>query len=85
MAKTERAPAYQHRYPKECPNCGADLLTRDSLLVTFSVAGMEIAKFSQLGEDGILEDVDRLVANGYHSDTTCDKCAHSLSADEILE
>jgi hypothetical protein len=84
-ARTEPGQIYQHRYPKECPHCSADLLTHHSLLVLFSIDGTEVARNSQLDENGILMDVDRLIANGYHSDTICDKCAESISAEEILE
>ena len=37
---------------------------------------------SQLDGTGLLEDVDGVVANGYHNDTTCSECGDSLMEHE---
>jgi hypothetical protein len=48
--------------------------------VLYTIDGERVAEVaSQLSLDGSLLDVNRVVANGYHSDTVCARCGESLS------
>lgn len=75
---------FAHRYPKLCPFCQADLTRPGSVKLCYTVGDDEIYEtLSRLDEAGLLEDVNDLIANGYHSDTTCSKCLNSLAEHEL--
>jgi hypothetical protein len=77
-------PRFAHRYPKLCPFCQSDLARPESVKLCYTVGDDEIYETpSRLDETGLLEDVNDLIANGYHSDTTCSKCLNSLAEHEL--
>lgn len=75
---------YEHRYPTKCPGCSANLTDADTVLVTISVADHELEVTSELDPNGVLNDVDRVIENGYHSSTECNECGDSLNEHEII-
>ena len=71
---------YEHRYDvKKCHKCKADLTKKGAVNLVASVGGVVSEFISDLDKTGLLNDVDRLVENGYHSDTTCGLCGQSLA------
>lgn len=89
------AAGYAHRYIdhetkkplKMCPHdgCACDLTARSfdgGVTLVAAINETLHESPSVLDEGGVLEDVDSLVENGYHSDTLCAKCGESLSAYE---
>lgn len=76
-------PRFAHRYPRLCPFCRRDLTRPRSVRLIFSLSdGTLHETASQLDGTGLLEDVDGVVANGYHNDTTCSECGDSLMEHE---
>jgi hypothetical protein len=76
---------YRYRYLDDhdaplshCPFCGASLTSPDSIALTVSIAERRHDLPTQLDAEGWLMDVDRLVANGYHSATCCATCGEML-------
>jgi hypothetical protein len=75
---------FAHRYAKRRPFCQSDLARPESVKLCYTVGDDEIYETpSRLDEMGLLEDVNDLIANGYHSDTTCSKCLNSLAEHEL--
>lgn len=76
--KAKGAPEYSYRYRVTvCPSCGADLVKPESIrLITSNKAGEQEHR-TCLDKHGRLQDVEDLVANGYHSATDC-LCDHGL-------
>jgi hypothetical protein len=77
---------FRHRYPLECPNCQRKLTVGRSVTFTASYGpGKEMERISRLRRDGVLEDQDRLIAQGLHTGTSCRSCGEPLDDHEILE
>jgi hypothetical protein len=75
---------FVHRYDTTvCPNCGADLTQADQVRMILSMGGQLVSIMTRLGADGLLIDVDRSIANGYHSDTECGMCGERLTDHEV--
>jgi hypothetical protein len=78
-----------HRYSVvRCPVCFAILTThglKSGVLISGIIGEQEITVPSVLDENGVLVDVNRIVANGYHGDTLCRCRGLSLSDEEVFE
>lgn len=75
---------YEHRYDvKECPHCRANLTRKGAVNLVAAVGEIPMELISSLDPKGLLHDVDRLIENGYHSDTTCGQCGQSLAEFEV--
>jgi hypothetical protein len=61
-----------------CPGCGQDWTEEDGVGLVVSVGGRVSEYPTRLDSGGMLEDVDNLVANGYHSATRCAGCGELL-------
>ena len=76
---------YEHKYTTTtCSECGADLTKPVSVVLGVSVNDCVSEHKTRLDPKGILIDVDRMVANGYHSHTECADCRHDLCEEEDL-
>lgn len=60
-----------------CP-CGQDFTETDSIELVISIAGRLDCIPTKLTPEGILVDVDKVVENGYHSQTNCGQCGEDL-------
>jgi hypothetical protein len=77
---------YSHRYDTTvCPDCQTDLTQSDQVEMVVSVGGHVIRVATHLDSDGLLIDVDRLIANGYESDVHCAVCDRRLTDHEVLD
>jgi hypothetical protein len=61
-----------------CPFCGAILTEQGGVTLTISIGDRPQDFATQLDPQGWLVDVERLVANGYHSATCCAACGDLL-------
>ncbi len=76
---------YRYRYLDDqgnpldrCPYCAASLTQPGGVTLTVSIANRPQDFATQLDAQGWLVDVERLVANGYHSATSCAACGEML-------
>lgn len=84
---------YQYRYTTaagepllRCPWCGRGLVERGAITLEVVGAGKPLWLPTRLHTDGRLEDVDDLVAAGYHSATYCAGCAGMLiNMEDVVE
>jgi hypothetical protein len=77
--------SWKHKYAvTRCEACGRDLIEPGSVDLVYSIASQVQEVPSRLDSDGILQDVDGIIAKGLHSDTCCAACGHSLSDEEVL-
>lgn len=79
-----REEEYAHRYPVRCPYCAGDLTAEHGVVLGVVIARQTLEVPSRLDQEGWLEDVDDLIANGYHSFTSCNHCHEGLDQDEIM-
>ena len=68
----------EYNYPTDCPSCQASMTKPNAVRLTVSINETPMEHMTKLTADGDLVDVDRLVANGYHSQTCCAQCDHDL-------
>lgn len=84
---------YQYRYTTAtgepltiCPECGYKLVEPGGVLLEVVCGGKSLEYSTFLHTDGRLEDVDGLVACGYHSATFCwDCCGILIDMDDVVE
>lgn len=75
---------WEHRYSvTSCPRCKADFRAPASIDMVVSVDGATTRIMTKLDPYGLLVDVNKLIANGYHSDTLCGSCSVSLADREV--
>lgn len=78
--------SWKHRYAAtRCEACGRNLTEPGSVDLVYSIAGHVSEVPSRLDSDGVLDDVDGIIAKGLHSDTSCAACGHSLSEEELTQ
>jgi hypothetical protein len=75
--------AYRYRDDNDrpltvCPFCNGDLTAERGICLVISAGGRVQEWPTRLDGQGNLIDVDRLVENGYHSETKCGHCHESL-------
>jgi hypothetical protein len=77
---------YSHTYSvTSCPDCGAKLTNLYSVDIE-TTDGVRLLYWpSRLDSDGVLVDVDGVIASGQHSDTMCRNCGLSLADYETFE
>lgn len=64
-----------------CP-CGQDFTEDDGVELDISIGGVVITLASKLDKHGMLEDIDNVIKNGYHSQTYCPQCGRNLQDPE---
>lgn len=62
----------------KCPHCGDSLDGDNGIELHVAINGCELDFLTELDSKGWLVDVDRAVANGYHSSTNCAGCGQML-------
>ena len=78
-------PEFHHRYCVTlCPNCHNKLNEPNGVIILVNIGeGFHQIK-TELDNEGLLIDVDSVVANGYHNDTLCSECEESLNEYEVF-
>lgn len=72
---------YVVRHPLKC-ECGEDLTQPESVEVHISADEQEFDRLSSVDENGLLRDMDNLIANGYHAGSCCWGCGEQI--DELF-
>lgn len=83
MSQSSSLPSgFQHWHAPSCSACGADLTQHAAVALHLIVGGRRVALETHLEADGLLVDVDGLVAAGRHARSACAACDETLDDEE---